>query len=549
MSRLSLNAKLWAALAVMWVGLLLLAGSAVIESRSTMLAERKATIRSVVETASAIVSDLAAQADRHEITVDEAKKQAMARLKAMRYGKGGYVFILDSHPTVLMHPTLPDLLNKDVSQAKDPDGKLLFVEQVRAAQTNGEGYAEFVGRVPNGSGYKYETKLAFVKQFKPWDWYIDSGLYLTDVSDSFYEKLLEYLLIVLGIGSVVSAAMLLISRSVRRSLGGEPSLAARIATQIASGDLSATVVTAPTDRSSMLYSMKQMQEQLTSTIGKIIVSTDAIATATNQIAAGTTDLSQRTEEQAASLEQTASSMEQLTGAVQHNAENARQATSIADTASRVAQRGGEVVGRVVETMRGISGSSAQVAEIITVIEGIAFQTNILALNAAVEAARAGEQGRGFAVVAGEVRALAQRSATAAKEIKQLISESVSRVDAGSKLVEEAGSTIEEVVASVSRVTAIMSEISAASAEQSTGIGQVNQAVSQMDHVTQQNAALVEEATATAQMMAEQAQLLRHAVAVFKVKGDSATREANTAAPRHGPAVPDMALNRLAATRF
>jgi methyl-accepting chemotaxis protein len=548
-SRLSLNAKLWAALAVMWVGLLLLAGSAVIESRSTMLAERKATIRSVVETASAIVSDLAAQADRHEITVDEAKKQAMARLKAMRYGKGGYVFILDSHPTVLMHPTLPDLLNKDVSQAKDPNGKLLFVEQVRAAQTNGEGYAEFIGRVPNGSGYKYETKLAFVKQFKPWDWYIDSGLYLTDVSDSFYEKLLEYLLIVLGIGSVVSAAMLLISRSVRRSLGGEPSLAARIATQIASGDLSATVVTAPTDRSSMLYSMKQMQEQLTSTIGKIIVSTDAIATATNQIAAGTTDLSQRTEEQAASLEQTASSMEQLTGAVQHNAENARQATSIADTASRVAQRGGEVVGRVVETMRGISGSSAQVAEIITVIEGIAFQTNILALNAAVEAARAGEQGRGFAVVAGEVRALAQRSATAAKEIKQLISESVSRVDAGSKLVEEAGSTIEEVVASVSRVTAIMSEISAASAEQSTGIGQVNQAVSQMDHVTQQNAALVEEATATAQMMAEQAQLLRHAVAVFKVKGDSATREANTAAPRHGPAVPDMALNRLAATRF
>lgn len=533
----------------MWVGLLLLAGSAVLESRSTMLAERKATIRSVVEAASAIVSDLAAQADRQEITVDEAKKQAMARLKAMRYGKGGYIFILDSHPTVLMHPTLPDLLNKDVSQAKDPDGKLLFVEQVQAAQTDGEGYVEFVGRVPNGSGYKYETKLAFVKQFKPWDWYIDSGLYLTDVSDSFYETLLEYLLIVLGIGSAVSAAMLLISRSVRRSLGGEPSQAARIATQIASGDLSATVVTSPTDRSSMLYSMKQMQEQLTSTIGKIIVSTDAIATATNQIAAGTTDLSERTEEQAASLEQTASSMEQLTGAVQHNAENARQATSIADTASRVAQRGGEVVGRVVETMRGISDSSAQVAEIITVIEGIAFQTNILALNAAVEAARAGEQGRGFAVVAGEVRALAQRSATAAKEIKQLISESVSRVDAGSKLVEEAGSTIDEVVASVSRVTAIMSEISAASAEQSTGIGQVNQAVSQMDHVTQQNAALVEEATATAQMMAEQAQLLRHAVAVFKLKGGSATRDPNTATPRHGLAVPDMALTRVAATQF
>jgi methyl-accepting chemotaxis protein len=542
MSRLSLNAKLWAALAVMWVGLLLLAGSAVLETRSTMLSERKATIRSVVEAASAIVSDLAAQADRHEITVDEAKQQAMARLKAMRYGKGGYVFILDSRPTVLMHPTLPDLLNKDVSQAKDPTGKLLFVEQVRAAQTDGEGYVEFVGRVPNGSGYNYETKLAFVKQFKPWDWYIDSGLYLTDVSDAFHKMLLEYLLIALAIGAVVSAAMLLISRSVRRSLGGDPSQAARIATQIASGDLSATVMTAPTDRSSMLYSMKQMQEQLTLTIGKIIVSADAIATATDEIAAGTTDLSQRTEEQAASLQQTASSMEQLTSAVQNNAENARQATSIADTASQVAQRGGVVVGRVVETMRGISDSSAEVAEIIAVIEGIAFQTNILALNAAVEAARAGEQGRGFAVVAGEVRALAQRSATAAKEIKQLISESVGRVDAGSKLVEEAGSTINEVVASVSRVTAIMSEISAASAEQSTGINQVNQAVGQMDHVTQQNAALVEEATATAQVMAEQAQLLRHAVAVFRVDGGSAT-------PPHRPAAPGMALSRVAATPF
>src|SRR3569623_355158 len=254
-SRLSLNAKLWAALAVTWVGLVLLASSAVLESRSTLLSDRKATSRSVVEAASAIVSDLAARADRHEMSVDQAKEQAMARLKAMRYGKGGYIFILDSHPTELMHPTLPDLLNKDVSQAKDPDGKLLIVEQVRVAQTDGEGYVEFVGRVPNGSGYKYETKLAFVKQFKPWDWYIDSGLYLTDVTDSFYETLLEYLLIVLGIGSAVSAAMLLISCSVRRSLGGEPSQAARIATQIASGDLSATVVTSPTDRSSMLYSM------------------------------------------------------------------------------------------------------------------------------------------------------------------------------------------------------------------------------------------------------------------------------------------------------
>jgi methyl-accepting chemotaxis protein len=520
-SRLSLNAKLWAALAVMWVGLLLLAGSAAVESHKTMLAERKATIRSVVESATAIIADLSARADRHEITVDEAKQQAMARLKAMRYGKGGYLFIMDAYPHVLMHPVLADLINKDVSDAKDPTGKLLFVEQVRAAQNaDGQGYAEFQGRVPNSAGgFTYETKISFVEQFKPWDWYIASGLYLTDVAAAFHRLMLEYLLIVFAIGAVVSAAMLLISRSVRRSLGGDPSNAAQIATQIASGDLSATVVTAPSDRESMLYSMKQMQEHLTRMIGEIMLSANSIATATDEIASGTTDLSQRTEEQAASLQETASSMEQLTSAVRQNAENARQATSVAGDASRVAQRGGEAVGRVVETMRGITHSSSKVAEIITVIEGIAFQTNILALNAAVEAARAGEQGRGFAVVAGEVRTLAQRSATAAKEIRELIGESVERVGSGSKQVEEAGSTIDEVVRSVARVTAIMQEISAASDEQSTGIDQVNRAVTQMDQVTQQNAALVEQATAAAQSMAEQAQLLRNSVAAFKV-GDA-----------------------------
>jgi methyl-accepting chemotaxis protein len=251
-------------------------------------------------------------------------------------------------------------------------------------------------------------------------------------------------------------------------------------------------------------------------VGEVRHSAASVSVASRQIATGNTDLSQRTEEQAASLEETASSMEELTATVRQNADNAKQATTLASTASEVAERGGEVVGRVVETMHGISDSSAKVGEIITVIEGIAFQTNILALNAAVEAARAGEQGRGFAVVAGEVRTLAQRSATAAKEIKDLIGESVDRVEAGSKLVEEAGSTISEVVRSVKRVADIVGEISSASEEQRTGIEQVNQAVVQMDQVTQQNAALVEEASAAAQSMADQAQALGEAVAVFRI---------------------------------
>ncbi|CAJ0804896.1 hypothetical protein LMG18090_04696 [Ralstonia mannitolilytica] len=329
---------------------------------------------------------------------------------------------------------------------------------------------------------------------------------------------------------------LVIARRLSRQLGGEPSYAADIARRIAAGDLAVHVQTRPGDRDSMLFAMAQMQQQLTGTISNIKRSADSIASATKQIAAGNADLSQRTEEQASSLEETASSMEELTSIVKQNADNARQASQLAGNASDIAVKGGEVVGRVVDTMAGINESSKKIADIIGVIEGIAFQTNILALNAAVEAARAGEQGRGFAVVAGEVRSLAQRSATAAKEIKELIGDSVGRVRNGSALVAEAGEVIEEVVVAVKRVTDIMGEISAASDEQSSGIEQVNQAVNQMDEVTQQNAALVEEAAAAALSLEEQAQLLRDAVAAFRTDA-SAEAAAPAAEAARAPASP------------
>ena len=319
------------------------------------------------------------------------------------------------------------------------------------------------------------------------------------------------------VGGIVVGGLL--TWALRRSITVPLMQAIEQAEHITQGDLTHTIRVDRADETGrMLAALQRMQESLLKMVGQVRSGSDSIASATQQIAAGNADLSQRTEQQASSLEQTASSMEQLTSIVRQNADNARQASTLAGNASDIAVKGGEVVGRVVDTMAGINESSKKIADIIGVIEGIAFQTNILALNAAVEAARAGEQGRGFAVVAGEVRSLAQRSATAAKEIKELISDSVGRVENGSTLVAEAGHVIDEVVVAVKRVTDIMGEISSASEEQSAGIELVNQAVTQMDQGTQQNAALVEQAAAAAMSLQEQATGLRQAVAVFRTQG-------------------------------
>jgi methyl-accepting chemotaxis protein len=290
---------------------------------------------------------------------------------------------------------------------------------------------------------------------------------------------------------------------------------------VADGDLTGTiVVTSKDETGQLLQALQDMNNGLVRIVTQVRMGTDTIATASSQIATGNLDLSSRTEEQASSLEETASSMEELTSTVKQNADNARQSNQLAMTASEVAVRGGAVVSQVVETMGSINDSANKIVDIIGVIDGIAFQTNILALNAAVEAARAGEQGRGFAVVASEVRNLAQRSASAAKEIKTLIDDSVEKVGTGSRLVNEAGATMGEVVESVRRVTDIMSEITAASQEQTDGIEQINQAVMQMDQVTQKNAALVEEAAAAAESLQDQASNLLQVVSVFKLDGNA-----------------------------
>ncbi|MFM0643815.1 methyl-accepting chemotaxis protein [Paraburkholderia bryophila] len=509
---MTLNKKLASMIAVLWIGLILIGGFGAWQNRASMISDRRDQLTSLIDQANHIVNRYYTMAQQHTITEDEAKKQALDALGAMRYGKDGYISVNDSQPVMLMHPIKTELNGKNMAQFTDPAGNHLFVDIVNAGNHEGGGFVDYLWSKPGSD--KPVAKTSFSRHFTPWDWYIVTGMYMDDVQSAFYANLLRWLVITVTLGAIATAVMLLVLRSIRRTLGGDLEVAVEHAQLMARGNLATRVPVDSDHTGSLLHALQTMQAGLVDTVSRVRLGTDNINIGATEIAAGNTDLSQRTEEQAAALVQTASSMDQMTVNVKQNADSAAQAAQLAGQAADVATRGSRVVDDVVRTMGEITTSSRQIGDIIGVIDGIAFQTNILALNAAVEAARAGEQGRGFAVVAAEVRSLAQRSATAAKEIKALIETSTGTVEAGASLVANAGSTMGEIVQSVRRVNEILEEISNASREQSAGIEQVNRAVGEMDQVTQQNAALVEEAAAAAHSLKDQVGVLREAISSF-----------------------------------
>lgn len=514
LGKLSLKVKLWLALAVVWVGLISLCTFDLFDAHTRLTQERLRTLDAVTETAEHIAEVYQERVAKNEMTEQDAKKAVLAQWDMLRYDKTGYVYAATQENILLLNPGKPQLVGTDATSVTDAKGKQPYVELSRIATQKGHGH--FRSWDKKQGTQELREKISAVRFIPNWNWYVAARLYVDDIEKAFHKILVETIIFAGVAGLVSTLVMVLIIRNIQRSLGGEPAYAVEVANRIADGDLSLEVALKADDQHSLLFAMARMRNSLADVIHRILESAESVSSGSTQIAAGNNDLATRTEQAASALEQTASSMTELTSAVEQTAGNAQEANRLATEASSLAHEGHKAVDQVATAMASIEEASTRIGDIVDTIDAIAFQTNILSLNAAVEAARAGEQGRGFAVVASEVRALAQRSATAAKEIKSLITTSVERVKAGSTHVNQAGKTMTDIVQGVNRVTGIMTDIAAASSEQSNGIAQINQAIAHMDDATEQNASLVEEAATAAEALNQQAQLLRTTVAEFRL---------------------------------
>ncbi len=520
LARISTAKRLWLLSGIFILGIVGMASRDLSDFRTQLFQDRAVATQQLAESAHSILVRYHALAASGKLSEDAAKQAALETIKNLRYGEKDYFWVNDMHPRMVMHPFKPDLDGKDLRDYKDPAGKHLFVEMVETVKKDGAGLVPYLWPKPGAE--QPVSKVSYVKEFKPWGWIVGTGIYVDDVDRLFKEQLLKNGGLSVGLILVLAIIGYWITRSIVRPINAAVAVAGRIA----EGDLKTDIVVAGRDElARLLSSMREMSAKLGEIVASAMNSSRQITAAAGALAQDSVDLSRRTEQQATALEETASAMEELTGTVKQSADNAERASRLAITTRSQAEQGGQAVERTMAAMSAIHQSSKKIADIIGVIDEIAFQTNLLALNAAVEAARAGEQGRGFAVVAGEVRKLAQRSADAAKEIKALIGDSVAKVDDGGKLVEQSGHTLKDIVTAIKQVSDIVAEMAATAREQAGGIEQTSKAISQMDQVTQQNVALAEQAAAASEAMSEQAGELQRVMEFFKTYDtgrDSAT---------------------------
>jgi len=533
LERLSLSARVWLVIAVVVTGLIVLTVMSCMDGRSLLMQARERALSDEVATATSLIDSYRNRAAKGEFNESEAQRRALQAVSALRWNEGiGYVYVFDSNLVMRMHPIMPNRDGKSIRDDHDSTGKFFYRDMLAADQRGGNGLTEYMWPMPGSQGDKH--KMTYTSYYQPWDLHVAAGAYFVDIDAQFNQMLKRRLLRACLVALLVLLVVWESMRSIRRSIGGEPSTALAMASRIADGDLRSDNVAAAAP-GSLLDALGRMRGKLTDVVGEVQQSAQTVTSAAQQIARGNDDLSYRTQEQASSLEETAASMEEMTSTVKQSADNAQHASQLAVAMRMQAERGGDVASRASTAMHGIQQASAQISDIVGLIDEIAFQTNLLALNAAVEAAHAGEHGRGFAVVADEVRNLAQRSARAAKEIKTLIGDSAEKVQAGSQLVDESGKALAGIITSVKKVVDIVNEIAAASQEQSSGIEQVNRAVMQMDEATQQNAALVEEAAAAARAMQEQADRLLAQMGFFRVYGAAPHASAKNAVLTRKPA--------------
>ena len=512
MRSLNFKAKALIIFLVFWIPMLSLSAWLLKSQTDQAMQERMNATRQHVEVAHGVIEWAHGRQASGELSLEEAQKVAKQAVSKLRYDKLEYFFINDMRPFVVMHPIRPELDGKDASEIKDPNGFALFKGFVDVVQKEKQGFVGYLW--PKPGLVKPVEKLSYVKGFEPWGWVVGSGIYIDDLRDAQVGRR-NFAALVVGLAFLVVLYVFICFYKVNK--GGFEVLSRHL-NELSEGDLR-NRPNQPWGRDEpamLILELNKVYDSMHELIRRVRHSARELAMTSDEVSKASIDLSERTEDAAANLAEQASAMEEIGSTVGGTAVSAEKAAAFAVENATVAEKGGQVFGQVVSTMRDIQASSSQIGDIIGVIDGIAFQTNILALNAAVEAARAGEQGRGFAVVATEVRTLAQRSAAAAREIKTLITASLGKVDGGTRIVQEAGGTMNEVVSSAKQINSYLIEISTSSRQQATGVAEVSRAIHQLDGNTQQNAALVEQTSAAAGALSEQARKLTEEIARFRV---------------------------------